>query len=124
MQLFVIVHFVWHLYLPIPSVLLSFGFVVKTFLHVRASKDSREPTKKKKIIPQSIIKWRVLCNQLLSEIQEAVSMPLAPVTTSLEPDTRGELTRDDFFQYPIRFMDSMVDISRHLATVTSDQYSK
>ena len=53
----------------------SVHFALQAYLLVRASKDSREPPKKKKVIPQSIIKWRILCNSLLAEIRKAISVP-------------------------------------------------
>jgi hypothetical protein len=32
------------------------------------------------------------------------------------------MSSDEVFQFPIQFMDGLVDISRHLTTVPSDQY--
>jgi len=105
----------------------SVHFALRTYLHVRAAKDSREPPKKKKITPPSIIRWRVLCNQLLTDIQNAILEALNKdpnLLANLPANGKvGEMTAEDLFNYQVRFMDSLVDISRHLTTVPSDQYA-
>ncbi|PRP78969.1 hypothetical protein PROFUN_13281 [Planoprotostelium fungivorum] len=111
----------------------SVHFALQTYLFVRASKDSREKPKKKKMIPESIIKWRLLCNQILSDIQMAIRLPTSPAI--LPKGGRGsdmappavlnkQDSLDDLFHYPIQFMDNLIDISRHLGTVSKDQHEK
>jgi hypothetical protein len=108
----------------------SIHFALQTYLLVRAAKDSREPPKKKKVTPPSIIKWRLLCNHLLGEIQKAAAtlhreyngnggkikttqarLTLV-VTTSAVPEEHAEAAAAEIFHYPIQFMDNLVDISR------------
>lgn len=91
----------------------SYHFALQTFLLVRASKDSREPPKKKKTIPPSIIKWRVLCNQFMAEIQNAIT----------QGNKDSEEEHRDLFQYPVQFMDALVGITKKLSTLPSNQYS-
>jgi hypothetical protein len=106
--------------------------ICKAYLLARAAKDSREPPKKKKVIPDSIIRWRTLCNSLMAEIRKAVSLPLLeynvpiaskPVLTeNANPLELATESSDHAFQYPIKFMDQLVEISGHLVSVPSDQY--
>jgi len=105
----------------------SLHFALQAYLLVRASKDSREPPKKKKVIPDSIIKWRILCNSLLAEIRKAISFPglIEGSRPTTSPENSLELTpesTDHMFQYPIKFMDQLVEISNLLTTVPPDQY--
>eukprot|EP01117_Protostelium_nocturnum_P014395 TRINITY_DN5475_c2_g1_i1.p1 TRINITY_DN5475_c2_g1~~TRINITY_DN5475_c2_g1_i1.p1 ORF type:complete len:945 (+),score=308.01 TRINITY_DN5475_c2_g1_i1:168-3002(+) len=115
----------------------SVHFALQTYLFVRASKDSREKPKKKKMVPQSIIKWRLLCNQILSDIQAAIRLPQSPAILPRSQSGNNEtapfshisehhnnLEMIDLFHYPIQFMDNLIDISRHLGNCTSDQYAK
>jgi hypothetical protein len=85
------------------------------FLLVRASKDSREPPKKKKIIPQSIIKWRLLCNSLMEEIQNAVHIPNAD--SEANPQASKEI-----FRGLVDFMDSLVEVTKDMLAMGPDQY--
>lgn len=98
---------------------------------MRASKDSREPPKKKKVIPDSIIRWRTLCNSLLAEIRKAVSLPplleynvpsKPIVAENINPLELTPESTDHIFQYPIKFMDQLVEVSGHLVSVPPDQY--
>lgn len=73
---------------------------------VRAAKDSRAPPKKKKVIPPSLIDWRVTCNTLLGEVQGAAQIFIR--TSSIE----------DPFKAHIEFMDSLISISQNLYTNT------
>lgn len=97
----------------------SIHFALQTYLLCRASKDSREPPKKKKVIPASIIKWRELCNHLMQEIQNAVKIPKASSSSLPSPDL---LTTEEVFHHPIQFMDRLVDVAYHLAKTSPLQY--
>jgi hypothetical protein len=59
----------------------------------------------------------MLCNKLMEDIQEAIVIPDSE-ESNMDPQVRQHL-----FNYPIEFMDSMVEISKNLTTVTPDQYS-
>jgi len=106
----------------------SVHFALQAYLLVRASKDSREPPKKKKVIPPSIIKWRILCNSLLAEIRKAVSFPnLLEMRAAISPENPNPLeltpeSTDQMFQHPIKFMDQLVEISNQLISTPPDQY--
>lgn len=89
----------------------SIHFGLQTYLLVRAAKDSRAPPKKKKLIPPSIIKWRVLCDSLLNEIQQVVSS-----------STQKEREFEEVFKIPIRFMDNLVGVSKYLYENTPPEH--
>jgi hypothetical protein len=57
----------------------------------------------------------------MTEIQNATSLPTNTIQNSNESTTTIE-ANNDIFQFPIQFMDSLVEISRHLTTVPSEQY--
>lgn len=48
---------------------------MQIYLLIRANKDSRKPPKKKKLIPKPLIKWRMLCDELMDEIRNVVTLP-------------------------------------------------
>eukprot|EP01119_Soliformovum_irregulare_P002276 TRINITY_DN12560_c0_g1_i1.p1 TRINITY_DN12560_c0_g1~~TRINITY_DN12560_c0_g1_i1.p1 ORF type:complete len:930 (+),score=250.34 TRINITY_DN12560_c0_g1_i1:145-2934(+) len=97
----------------------SFHFALRVYLHVRAAKDSREPPKKKKITPVSIIKWRVLCNQFMSEIENALG-----TAAGFGADHHGDSEHHPLKQ-PLTFMDELVAIANQLSqgTIPASQYA-
>eukprot|EP01114_Cavostelium_apophysatum_P014496 TRINITY_DN3778_c0_g1_i4.p1 TRINITY_DN3778_c0_g1~~TRINITY_DN3778_c0_g1_i4.p1 ORF type:complete len:554 (+),score=166.37 TRINITY_DN3778_c0_g1_i4:229-1890(+) len=128
----------YHQFQPLKQFILekcsqSIHFALQTYLLVRAAKDSREPPKKKKVIPDSIVRWRLLCDQLLSEITKAVRIPVNPVRSTVlaqllgveksEKEEIKEITNEELFKVPIQFMDNLVAISMALPAVPSDQYA-
>lgn len=44
------------------------------------------------------------------------------VNINVNNNNNEQMSSDEIFQFPIQFMDSLVDVSRHLTTVPSDQY--
>eukprot|EP01118_Nematostelium_gracile_P006827 TRINITY_DN2202_c0_g2_i1.p1 TRINITY_DN2202_c0_g2~~TRINITY_DN2202_c0_g2_i1.p1 ORF type:complete len:713 (-),score=200.74 TRINITY_DN2202_c0_g2_i1:526-2664(-) len=89
----------------------SFHFALRTYLFIRANKDSRVPPQKKKLIPKAILKWRNLCDHLLAEIVNAVSIP------TLSDGDQTEVNREELFLLPIQFMENMINISKELVAL-------